>query len=76
LPFKITPVILEYNEDLRVEYSVKVRSIFEHSNFANNVVLKIPCPNNLASVKIFSAGTGKAKYEPDKSAIIWRIKKF
>jgi AP-2 complex subunit mu-1 len=48
LPFKITPVILEYQEDQRIEYSIKVRSIFEQSNFANNVVIKIPCPNNSA----------------------------
>jgi AP-2 complex subunit mu-1 len=50
--------------------------VFEHSNFANNVVIKVPCPANTASVKIYSAGSGKAKYEPEKSAIIWRIKKF
>ena len=53
LPFKITPVILEYNEENRIEYSVKVRSIFEHSNFANNVVIKIPCPTNTATCRIF-----------------------
>ena len=76
LPFKVTPVIMEYPEEQRIEYSVKVRSIFEHSNFANNVVVKIPCPSNTASVKIFSAGVGKAKYEPDKSMVSWRIKKF
>jgi AP-2 complex subunit mu-1 len=65
LPFKITPVILEYAEDNRIEYSVKVRSIFEHSNFGNNIIIKIPCPSNSAQVKIFQAGVGKAKYEPD-----------
>jgi len=76
LPFKITPVIQEFPEDLKIEYSVKVRSIFEHSNFGNNVVIKIPVPNNTASVNIFSTGIGKGQYVPDKSAILWRIKKF
>ena len=27
-------------------------------------------------MKIYSAGSGKAKYEPDQNAIMWRIKKF
>ena len=76
LPFKITPVIQEYPDDGRIEYSVKVRSIFESANYANNVVIKIPVPSNTASVKVFSAGNGKGKYEPDKAGIFWRIKKF
>jgi len=33
-------------------------------------------PPNSADVKIFSAGIGKGKYEADKAAIMWRIKKF
>lgn len=76
LPFKITPVIQEFENEFRVEYSIKLRAIFEHSNFANNVVVKIPVPSNTANVKIYGAGIGKGKYEPDKSCIMWRIKKF
>jgi AP-2 complex subunit mu-1 len=76
LPFKVTPVIQEFVEDQRIEFQIKLRSIFEHSNFANNVVVKIPVPSNTANVKIFSQGQGKAKYEPDKAGIFWRIKKF
>jgi len=76
LPFKVTPVIQEFPEDNRIEYSIKLRAIFEHSDIANNVVVKIPVPNTTADVKIYSAGAGKGRYEPDKSAIMWRIKKF
>lgn len=76
LPFKITPVVQEYPDDNKIEYSIKVRSIFEHSDVANNVVIKIPVPANAAEVKIYSAGAGKGRYEPSKSAIMWRIKKF
>jgi AP-2 complex subunit mu-1 len=76
LPFKITPVVQEYPDDNKVEYSVKLRSIFEAVNFANNVVVKVPVPPTTADVKIFSAGQGKAKYEPEKSLVTWRIKKF
>ena len=53
-----------------------MRSIYEHSDYANSIVVKIPIPPNTADVKIFSDGSGKGKYEPDKSAIFWRIKKF
>ena len=76
LPFKITPVVQEYLDDNKIEYSVKLRSIFENVNFANNVVVKIPVPSTTANVNVFSAGSGKAKYEPEKSLISWRIKKF
>ena len=76
LPFKITPVVQEYLDDNKIEYSVKLRSIFENVNFANNVVVKIPVPSTTANVNVFSAGNGKAKYEPEKSLISWRIKKF
>ena len=63
-------------EDNRIEYSIKIRAIFEASDIANNVVVKIPVPANTASVKVYSEGAGKGKYEPEKSMILWRIKKF
>lgn len=56
LPFKVTPVVQEYQDDGKIEYSVKLRSIFESVNFANNVVVKVPVPSTTANVKIFSAG--------------------
>lgn len=65
LPFKIVPVIQEYPDQNKIEYSVKIKAIFERTNFASNVVVKIPVPQNTASVKIYSAGAGKSKYEPD-----------
>ena len=56
LPFKITPVIQEFLEEGRIEYSVKLRSIFEYSNYGNNIVVKIPVPPTTADVQVFSAG--------------------
>lgn len=44
LPFKITPVVQEFPEDHRIEFSIKIRAIFESSDIANNVVVKIPVP--------------------------------
>ena len=74
LPFKIVPVVQESKD--RIEFSVKIKAIFDKTNFASNVTIKIPVPPNTADVKIYSAGAGKAKYEPDQNAILWRIKKF
>ena len=75
LPFKVMPVVQEYGRE-RVEYSLKVRAIFDRSFFASNVVIKVPVPKNTAEARIYAVGTGKAKYEPEQKGIIWRIKKF
>jgi len=65
LPFKVMPVVQEYGKS-RIEYSVKIRSIFDQTNFAQNVVVKIPVPKETENCKIYAVGTGKAKYESDK----------
>lgn len=65
LPFKIVPVIQEYPDTNKIELSIRIKAIFEESNFGTNVVCKIPVPPNTAQVRIFSSGTGKAVYEPD-----------
>ena len=48
LPFKIVPVVQEYPEQNKLEYSVKIKAIFERTNFASSVVAKIPVPPNTA----------------------------
>jgi len=73
LPFKIMPVVQEYPD--KIEVSLKIKAIFDRSNFASNVVIKIPVPKNTATINFYSAA-GKAKYEPDQNAGVWRIKKF
>jgi len=75
LPFKIMPVVQEYGKQ-RIEYSVKLKSLYDHSSFATNVVVRIPVPPNTATCKVYAAGIGKAKYEPEKHALMWRIKKL
>lgn len=65
LPFKVIPVVQEYGKT-RIEYSVKVKAIFDSSNFASNVVVRIPVPRSTANSRIYAAGAGKAKYEPDQ----------
>lgn len=39
------------------------------------MVIKVPCPKTTASVTANSL-VGRAKYEPENGAIMWRIKKF
>ncbi|EGR32023.1 hypothetical protein IMG5_098590 [Ichthyophthirius multifiliis] len=73
LPFKIMPVINENGNNIEVR--VKIKSIFDRTMFATNVCLKIPCPKNTAQANS-SHSIGKAKYEPDQGAIVWRVKKF
>lgn len=65
LPFKIVPVVQDYPEQNKIELSIRLKSIFEESNFGTNVVCKIPVPSNTAQVRIFSRGQGKALYEPE-----------
>lgn len=48
LPFKIVPVIQEYPEQNKIELSIRLKAIFEESNFGTNVVCKIPVPANTA----------------------------
>ena len=48
LPFKIVPVIQEYPETNKIELSIRLKAIFEESNFGTNVVCKIPVPANTA----------------------------
>ena len=39
------------------------------------MVIKIPVPKNTAKAKI-KALFGRAKYEPEQQAIVWRVKRF
>jgi AP-2 complex subunit mu-1 len=75
LPFKVMPVVQEIGST-KIEFSVKLKAIFDRNNFAQNVVVKIPVPAHTAQAKIFTTGAGRAKYEPDQQAVMWRIKKF
>jgi len=74
LPFDVKPQVVEKGRN-RVEYEIVVKAQFSAKISASNVILKIPCPSNTAKANIRTV-TGKAKYEPGESAIVWRIKRF
>jgi AP-2 complex subunit mu-1 len=40
-----------------------------------NVIVRIPLPPNTAKVTA-TAAAGKAKYEPETSELVWRMRKF
>lgn len=75
LPFKLLPTMQERGRN-RLECSLKVKAMFERNIPATNVVIKIPCPKNTAKSHIQNISTGRAKYEPSQSAIVWRIRRF
>eukprot|EP00946_MAST-07B_sp_MAST-7B-sp1_P005422 g5422.t1 len=74
LPFKIVPIV-EERGGTRAIFNVKAISNFSSTMRAQNVVIKIPCPKNTARCKC-RARDGRARYEPEHHAIVWRIKSF
>ncbi|KAJ2900257.1 clathrin associated protein complex medium subunit [Coemansia aciculifera] len=77
LPFKILPVVREVGR-LRVEYEVLIKSNFNSKLAATNMAVTIPTPPNATKcrIKVTGAGAGKAKYNPEENAIVWRIARF
>jgi AP-2 complex subunit mu-1 len=74
VPFRIFPLVKELGRT-RLEIKVTVKSTFSPQVQAQMVEMIIPVPSTTATCKIRS-GAGKAKYEPEKSAIVWRMKRF
>jgi len=74
-PFKIFPVVQERGRT-KVDVTIKIKSVFEKSVSANNVVVSIPCPKQTASANVISISSGKAKYEPTNGSFVWRIRRF
>lgn len=74
LPFRVIPIIEEQGKT-RVVMNVKAIANFSSQLFATNVAIKIPAPPNTARCNI-TVGMGRAKYEPELNAIVWRIRRF
>ena len=75
LPFRLPVLIVREVGKAVVEYHVTVKADFMPELFGMNVQVVIPTPSNTANTKLDVTG-GRAKYEPTKKAIIWRIKRF
>lgn len=74
LPFRLIPAIQEEGRN-RVAVNVKVHANFNSKLFGTNVVIKIPVPQNTAKT-VINVSSGRAKFEPEHRAIVWRIKRF
>ncbi|KAJ2378741.1 clathrin associated protein complex medium subunit [Coemansia sp. RSA 2607] len=75
LPFKVLPVVRELGRSC-VEYEVLIKSNFSAKLSATNMVVSIPTPPNATKCRIKVSGPGKAKYNPEENAIVWRISRF
>jgi AP-2 complex subunit mu-1 len=73
LPFRVLPAVQE--DQNKVSIHVKLLANFSDQLFATHVVIKIPVPKNTAKTKIKHT-FGRAKYEPEQQAIVWRAKRF
>mmetsp|Transcript_6461 Transcript_6461/g.10108 ORF Transcript_6461/g.10108 Transcript_6461/m.10108 type:complete len:244 (+) Transcript_6461:1-732(+) len=74
LPFRLIPAVQEEGQT-KCSINLKVIANFSEKLFATHVVIKIPVPKNTSKAKIKNS-FGRAKYEPEQNAIVWRIKKF
>jgi AP-2 complex subunit mu-1 len=74
-PFKILPVVQERGRT-KVDITVKIKSVFDKSISATNVVIKIPCPKQTAGATVQGGIQGRAKYEPTIDSLVWRIRRF
>jgi len=73
LPFKVSPIVKQLGRT-RLEINVKVKAQYS-SVTGINVIVRIPLPPNTAKCSTQTT-TGKAKYEPETSELVWRIRKF
>jgi AP-2 complex subunit mu-1 len=74
LPFKATALMTEQGRT-RMDVTVKVRSSFDPKLSSVNNVILIPVPPQTARAQ-FQLSVGKAKYDPKRGALVWKIKKF
>eukprot|EP00802_Teleaulax_amphioxeia_P012897 Tamp_12942.p1 GENE.Tamp_12942~~Tamp_12942.p1 ORF type:complete len:432 (-),score=137.74 Tamp_12942:321-1616(-) len=73
LPFKVSPIVKELGRT-RIEINIKVKAQYS-SVTGLNVLVRIPLPANTAKVTSTTTA-GKAKYEPETSELVWRMRKF
>ncbi|CAE7949173.1 apm2 [Symbiodinium sp. KB8] len=73
-PFRIIPVVEEQG-DTRVIINLRLSATYNTQTYATNVTIVIPTPPNTARARIVTS-SGRARYEPAKKAIVWRLKRL
>ena len=74
LPFKATALVTEQGRT-RMEVTVKVKATFSASLWATNAVVAVPVPPQTARAT-FQLSAGRAKYDPKRGALVWKLKRF
>mmetsp|Transcript_69687 Transcript_69687/g.163626 ORF Transcript_69687/g.163626 Transcript_69687/m.163626 type:complete len:426 (-) Transcript_69687:26-1303(-) len=74
-PFKLIPNVKVLGRT-RLELSLQVTAMYDRNIEATNVRIDFPCPKNTAKAHIPSPGHGKARYDANEGAVIWRIRRF
>lgn len=67
--------MVENHSNSRIEYMLKAKAQFKRRSTANNVEIIVPVPDD-ADTPRFRTNIGSVHYQPEKSAIVWKIKQF
>jgi AP-2 complex subunit mu-1 len=71
-PIRILMARVKEQSKTRMEVDFRLKGEFPEKFHATDVVVKIPCPNNTASVKVRVAN-GKAKFDATCHSIVWKV---
>jgi len=74
LPFRLLPVVTEVGRT-RLEVSLRLKATFDARLFATGVSVALPLPPTAAALDAVCSH-GKAKYDPKKGALVWKIKRL
>lgn len=76
-PFKLVCLHAHFKneEDVKMEYKLKLRAEFDAAFTAQDLTVIIPVPPQTVSHMI-TCGVGKAQYVPEASNVTWRVKKL
>lgn len=74
LPFRLLPVVTEVGRT-RLEVSLRLKATFDPRLFATGVAVALPLPPTAAALDAVCSH-GKAKYDPKKGALVWKIRRL
>lgn len=74
LPFRLLPVVAEVGRT-RIDVSLKLKAAFDPRLTATGVVVTLPLPPTAAAADIMTSH-GKAKYDPKKGALVWKMRRL
>lgn len=74
-PIRVLLARVKEQSKTRMEVDFHLKAEFPEKFHATDVIVKIPCPNNTANVKVRVAH-GKAKYDATCHSIVWKINRM